>query len=309
MPYSLLNKIKAAGKNLLMLPNFVVKLENNLAVQKILAAKSLINSFDYSGDLPLSNYEFSVFSQWGDDGIIQYLINTIDIQEKYFIEFGVENYTEANTRFLLINNNWGGLVMDGSKPNMDELRNSELYWKFDLKVKDVFITRENINGLIQEQGLARDIGILSIDIDGNDYWVWEAITAIEPVIVIVEYNSVLGIEHPWTVPYQPDFYRTAAHFSNLYYGASLLSLCDLAEKKGYYFTGCNSAGNNAYFVRKDKIGPIKPLSPLEGYVCSVFKESRNEQGYLSYLAGAERLQLLKGMSIYNTRTTQTETIR
>jgi hypothetical protein len=306
--FSLLNKIKTVGKNLLSIPNNFSKLEKILGDQKILSAKSLINSFNYSSDRPLANYEFTVFSQWGDDGIIQYLINRVDIPVKSFIEFGVENYAEANTRFLLINNNWHGLIMDGSKSNMDEIKNSELYWKFDLKTRDIFITCENINELILENGFSGDCGILSIDIDGNDYWIWEAIVAIDPVIVIVEYNSIFGIDRPFTIPYKADFYRTEAHYSNLYYGSSLLSLCDLAEKKGYYFVGCNSAGNNSYFVRKDKIGSIKPLSPQEGFVYSVFKESRNEQGYLSYLNGAARLALLKGMPVFNTRTLQTEVI-
>jgi len=308
MLHKKLSSIKTAGRNLLTLPNALSKLEKILTEQKILSAKSLINSYDYSKDLPLSKYEFTVFSQWGDDGIIQYLINRLDIKSKYFIEFGVENYTEANTRFLLINNNWSGLIMDGSKANMDEVKNSEIYWKYDLKVIDVFITRDNINNLIIKNGCPEDLGILSIDIDGNDYWIWENINTINPVIVIAEYNSVFGIEKPWSVPYKADFLRNDAHFSNLYFGCSLLSLCDLSEKKGYYFLGCNAAGNNSYFVRKDKIGSLKALSPEEGYVRSVFKESRNKEGYLSYLSGDNRLAILKGMPIFNTRTFQIETI-
>ena len=303
-----LTSLKNAGRNLLTLPNDLSKLEKLITGQKILSAKSLINSYDYSQNLPLSAYEFTVFSQWGDDGIIQYLINRLDIKSKYFVEFGVENYTEANTRFLLINNNWGGLIMDGSKANIDEVKNSEIYWKYDLKALDVFITTDNINKLIVENETPEDLGILSIDIDGNDYWIWENIDTINPIIVIAEYNSVFGIDKPWSVPYQADFVRTEAHFSNLYFGCSLLSLCDLANKKGYYFVGCNAAGNNSYFIRKDKIGPLKALSAEEGYVCSVFKESRNKEGYLSYLSGDKRLEILKGMPIFNTRTHRLETI-
>lgn len=276
--------------------------------QKILAAKTLINCFNYNTHLPLSDYEFKVFSQWGDDGIIQYLINTLDIPNKTFIEFGVENYEEANTRFLLINNNWSGLIIDGSRTNIDEVKKSELYWKYDLKAVSEFITTENINNLFLDNGFKDDIGILSVDIDGNDYWVWKTINSVSPVIVVAEYNSVFGSTNPWSIPYQSDFVRGMAHYSNLYYGSSLQSLCDLAQEKGYSFVGCNIAGNNAYFVRQDKIGKLRPINCEEGFVESKFKESRNQEGNLNYLSGNDRLKSLKGMPVFNTRTNITETI-
>jgi len=304
----MIQKIKDALRILLTVPNQIQRLEKMITEQKILAAKAINCNQNYQLDLPIANYEFKVFSQWGDDGIIQYLINRIDVPDKTFIEFGVENYTEANTVFLLLNNNWRGLIMDGSKSNIEQVKNSELNWKYDLQAREVFITAENINSLVADSGFGKDVGILSIDIDGNDYWIWNAITVINPVIVIAEFNSIFGPDKPWTIPYKPDFTRNDAHFSNLYFGSSLLSLCDLAEKKGYYFIGCNSSGNNAYFVRKDKIGSIKPLTAEEGYVNSMFKESRNEDGYLSYLSGSARLALLKGMPVFNTRTLQTEVI-
>lgn len=304
----MLKKIKSLINTQRSLPRRLSKLENAIAEQKIVSAKSLINTFDYSLDLPIANYEFKVYSQWGDDGIIQYLVNRIDISNNSFIEFGVENYTESNTRFLLINNNWSGLVMDGSASNIEQIKQSDLYWKYDIKALNVFVTCENINELILSGSFAKNVGILSIDIDGNDYWVWEAITVIEPVIVIIEYNSIFGPDRPWTIPYKPDFDRTRAHYSNLYFGSSLLSLCDLAEKKGYYFVGCSSSGNNAYFVKKDKIGPVKMLEPQIGFVLSKFRESRSANGGLTYSAGEARLAALKGMPVFNTRTLQLEVI-
>lgn len=257
----------------------------------------------------INKSEFQVFSQWGDDGIIHFLVNYLDIPEKKFVEFGVENYTECNTRFLLVNDNWEGLIMDGSEINMNKVQNENLYWQHSLTAIARFITAENINQLLEENGFAGEIGLYHIDIDGNDYWIWKATEIIKPIIVIVEYNSIFGFENPWTVPYDPGFVRNQKHYSNLYYGTSLLSLCDLAKEKGYRFIGCNSNGNNAYFVRKDKIKDLQVKTPEQGYVVSKFSESRSEDGSLTFLKKNKRLELLKGLKVYNTRKNSIEEIQ
>jgi hypothetical protein len=280
--------------------------DHKILMGKLFAVINKIRTEEIIKNIHLS--EFKVFSQWGDDGIIQFLIDYLDIENQIFIEFGVENYKEANTRFLLINNNWRGLVMDGSLNNMQQLQNENIYWKYDIKALPLFVTKENINSVIEENGFSGQLGLLHIDIDGNDYWVWKEINNISPVIVIVEYNSIFGCQNPWTVPYDKDFYRTSYHYSNLYWGVSLLSLCDLAQGKGYYFIGSNSNGNNAYFVRKDKMKDLKPLSAAEGYILSKYRESRDVKGKLTYLAGTDRLKEIKGMEIFNTRTGKLEKI-
>jgi len=258
----------------------------------------------------LSEVEFQVFSQWGDDGILQYLISKLDIPQKTFIEFGVENYTESNTRFLLINNNWCGLVMDGSKTNMDYVKNDLISWAHEIYAEAVFITKDNINDQISaflKKGFSRELGLLSIDIDGNDYWIWDAIDTVDPIIVVAEYNSLFGFDKPYTTPYQEDFYRLQKGNIILNYGASLLSLCDLAEVKGYDFIGCNSAGNNAYFIRRDKNSNMfKKLTAEQGYVKSRFSEMCYPDG--SRIMGDERLKQLKGCKVFNTRTKSIESI-
>lgn len=257
----------------------------------------------------LHEVEFQVYSQWGDDGIIQYLTSKIAIPNKVFVEFGVENYKESNTRFLLINNNWSGLVIDGSKYNIDYVKRDVISWAYDIHAKHAFITKENINELLSEflqKGYPSEIGILSIDIDGNDYWVWDKINVVNPIIVIVEYNAVFGKEKPWTIPYASDFYRTAVHKSHQYWGASLKALVGLANKKGYSFIGCNTNANNAYFIRNDKVGQFKVLTPEEGFVDSKFREYVDETG--ERVGGAKRLELIRGMKIFNTETNQIEII-
>ena len=254
--------------------------------------------------------EFKVFSQWGDDGIIQFLVNYLDIPNKAekFIEFGVENYTEANTRFLLINNNWQGLIMDGSDENMKYVKQDDIFWRYQLEAKSIFVTRENINDLLKESGITGEIGLLHIDIDGNDYFVWQSINVVNPIIIIVEYNSIFGSDKPWSVAYDKGFVRSKYHYSNLYWGASLLSLCDLAAEKGYGFIGCNSNGNNAFFVRNDKLKELRTMTAEQGFVMSKFRESRDKDGKLTYLSGRNRLDVIKGLTIYNTRTQQLEKI-
>ena len=254
-----------------------------------------IESRQLSGLLPgeIKAAEFRVFSQWGEDGILQHLLRHIPVSRKMFVEFGVENYDEANTRFLLINDNWTGLVIDGSDQNIEYLKSDEIYWRYNLKAEQAFITKDNINELIRRNGICDEIGVLSIDIDGNDYWVWEAIDVVLPSVVIVEYNSRFGAERAVTIPYRADFVRSRAHYSNIYCGASLAALCLLGRRKGYSFVGCNSAGNNAFFVLQElRPHALPELTAREGFVRAKFRESRNADGKLSFLTEAEENTLL-----------------
>ncbi|MFM6218815.1 MAG: hypothetical protein ACKPDM_00375 [Dolichospermum sp.] len=242
--------------------------------------------------------EFRAFSQWGEDGIIQFLIRNVPINRKIFVEFGVQNYTESNTRFLLINNNWSGLVIDGGSEEISYIKNDPIYWQYNLKAVNSFITKDNINQILSDNGIQGEIGLLSVDIDGNDYWVWQAIDCINPAIVISEYNFRFGANKAVTVPYDASFVRSKAHYSNIYYGASLKALCILADKKGYAFVGCNSAGNNAFFVRKDlKPDAINEITVQEGYVKGQFRESRDEKGNLLYLSLEEEQNILNSLPL------------
>ncbi len=253
----------------------------------------------------LADVEFQVFSQFGDDGIIQYLVSKLDIPNKTFVEFGVESYREANTRFLLVNNNWKGLVIDGDAKNIDFIKKDILSTFFQLYSKCAFITKDNINELISEMNFESDLGLLSVDIDGNDYWVWKAINVVKPIIVICEYNADFGTENAWTIPYEADFVYGTKHPRN-YWGVSLLSLCDLAEEKGYSFIGCNSQGNNAYFIRNDKLGAFKKLSCSDGYSTAKFFMVKGDDG--NQLDFQERYAKIVGLPIFNTRNQKIEKI-
>lgn len=251
---------------------------------------------------------FKVFSQFDEDGIIQYLIHRLPIKSKTFIEFGVENYEESNTRFLLLNDHWQGMVLDARASDIRYIQQDRIYWQYDLQARCTWITRENIDALLQSAGFGEDVGLLSIDIDGNDYWIWEAIQSIRPAIVVVEYNSLLGLR-PIAVPYREDFDRVDAHYSNLYYGASLGALHHLAQKKGYLLLGSNIWGHNAFFVRADIAGEFRGLELREAYVASKFRESRDEAGRLTYVRGNDRLKLIEELPVVEVITDETAKLR
>ncbi len=268
---------------------------------KMLAEKNRIKKNINS----LEEVEFQVFSQRGEDGIIQYILDQVEIPNKIFIEFGVEDYTESNTRFLLINNNWSGLVIDGSPKNVRFIREDFIYWKYDITAVQSFITEDNINQLIANYTECKDIGLLSIDVDGNDYWIWEAIQVVNPRVVICEYNSSFGPSQKLSVPYDPNFERNKAHYSNLYFGASLGALCFLAEQKGYDFIGTGSAGINAFFVRKDLSSPFKKYTSEEGFRMAANRDSRDVKGNLNFLRPHERLSVIKDLSLVDVGTGNT----
>lgn len=253
----------------------------------------------------LAQAEFKVFSQWGEDGIIDWLARTVPVPNRRFVEFGVENFSEANCRFLLQNRNWQGLVMDGSQAHMDGLRNERLYWMFDLTAKTAFITAENINDLIKEAGFDGPLGILSVDIDGNDYWVWDAIDCVDPAIIICEYNPILGDTQPITVAYKPDFNRFDGHHSGLYFGSSIAALKSLAKRKGYTFAGANSNGINAFFVRNDLAHHVLDRLDTVTTWPSRHRDSRDVNAELCFIGGIERFTQMDGLPVINVETGET----
>lgn len=250
-------------------------------------------------DLKIKDSEFKVFSQSGEDGIIQYLINNIKIPNKIFIEFGVENYLESNTRFLALNDYWSGLIIDGSVDNINFIKKDPIYWRCNIKAEHSFITKENINSIISKSGIVGEIGLLSIDIDGNDYWVFEAIDTVKPAIVVAEYNSFFGSKRKVTVPYKSDFIRSKAHFSHIYYGASIAALSDVANKKGYKLVASNLSGNNVFYVREDLMTNLKEISIEQAYRRINFREVHNSSGQLIFETFDNAKELISDLIVYD----------
>ncbi len=236
-----------------------------------IAQRTLLNS--------LADAEFCVFSQWGEDGIISWLTDLIHTPHTNFVEFGVENFREANCRFLLMSKNWSGLVIDGSERHIQTIKRDAISWKYDLQSKCAFINRDNISELLRDQGVDGPIGILSVDIDGVDYWVLEAIPN-QCDIVVVEYNDLFS-GSAVSIPYNANFTRMSGHPSGMYWGASLEAFKYLLEGRGYRFVGTNRIGTNAFFVAEAHLPKIEvKLTDFVAWPCQM-REARDKNGKLS----------------------------
>ena len=203
-----------------------------------------------------------VYSQSDEDGIIREIFNRIGVTNKVFIEFGIGNGLENNTLALLFEH-WQGLWIDASTQNIVKIRKyfAEIIRNKQLQVMESFITKENINQLISEHIKVNEIDLLSVDIDGNDYHVLNAITCVNPRVIIVEYNA------KFTPPilYCMDYNATHAWEKDDCFGVSLKFLeVNLVQ---YCLVGCNLSGANAFFVRKDLVQDkfLEPFTAEQHY--------------------------------------------
>ena len=248
--------------------------------------------------LSLERSEFQVYSQAGEDGILWRLAALAPPERRTFVEFGVEDYLEANSRFLLTEGGWSGLVLDGSEENVAGIRKSLAYWQYDFKAERAFVTRENIDDLLREHGMAGELGYLSIDIDGNDYWVWEAIDSVDPLMVSVEFNWRFGPDRAVATPYDPDFVRQSAHPSWLYFGASLAALEKLGARKGYALVAVGSSAVNAFFVKRELVSEALPArSAGDLWRAGRFSEFHDDSGRMVKLSEREQRELVLSLPL------------
>lgn len=248
----------------------------------------------------LRDSEFRVYSQWNEDGILNFMTRHLHIPNRTFVEIGVEDYRECNSRFLAEHGNWSGLAIDGGASHARFIKNSGLDWRFGVRPVCAFVTAENINDLIADHGLAGDIGLLSIDVDGVDYWLFDAVSIVQPRIVVVEYNALFGPVATVTVPYDPGFTWDRAHWSKMYHGASLAALVHLADAKGYDFVGCESHGVNAFFVRRDLVHDLERGDAVRDFVPSRFPVGRSQRGEIDiWKSPAEKLSTLQDLPLFD----------
>jgi hypothetical protein len=200
----------------------------------------------------LRDVEMRFYSQNGEDGIIQLLLAAVGTETRKTVEICAGDGVECNSANLIVNHGWTGLLVDGG----DELvtRGRRFYedgaetWYWPPTLLQSWVTRDNVNQLVTDAGFGGDVDLLTIDLDGVDYWIWDALDAVRSRIVVVEYNAGWGPDEAMTVPYADSF---AWEMGSQYFGASLGAMIKLAAAKGYRFVGTNSYGFNAFFVRED----------------------------------------------------------
>lgn len=201
---------------------------------------------------------FRLASQNQEDGITLALLKAVGVTTQRFVELG-SGLSGGNSAFLASEYGWTGLMVDG---DADHMRRVARRFPRATAVAS-WITRENVNELILSNGLGGEVDLFSLDIDGNDYWVWEAMTACQPRVVILEYNSIFGSERSVTIPYDPKFNRAKHRVT--YYGVSLSAWAKLAARKGYRLVAVEPTGVNAYFVRNDLAPHVPACEPARAY--------------------------------------------
>ena len=212
----------------------------------------------------LLRHGYKVYSQNDEDGIIAEIFRRIGATSRSFIEFGVETGVECNTVKLLVEG-WRGLWIEANPASTVAIRKNFASFIADggLALQESRVAVENINDLVTQAGFAGEIDLLAIDIDYNDYWVWKAMNAVSPRVVVIEYNATLRPPMALTVPYEADGKWDGSN----HYGASLEALVRLASAKNYRLVGCSIAGVNAFFVRADLCGDrfLEPATAQEHY--------------------------------------------
>jgi hypothetical protein len=227
--------------------------------------RSVLRQPPYDGPKRLERHGFRAFSQNDEDGILQEIFRRIGTAGRTFVEFGVQDGLQNNSRLLLYQG-WSGLWIEADRRACDKMQRSfaaELA-AGQLQLQRAFVDAENISGLIESARLG-ELDLLSIDIDGNDYWIWEAIAA-RPRVVVMEYNAKFPPPTKWVMQYNP---KHRWNYSD-YQGASLESLNELARKKGYTLVGSCFAGVNAFFVRDDLVQQHFP----EPDVAALYNQAR-----------------------------------
>lgn len=214
-----------------------------------------------------SDVEFCCYSQNGEDGILLYIFSLLGTTSRKAVEICAGSGTQCNTANLIINHGWQGLLFDG---DADLIAHGKAFYSAGRTTSIVppalvaaWITAENIDHLVANHGFAGEIDLLSLDVDGNDYWIWKALTCVEPRVVVLEFNTSCGPQASVAMSYRPD-YRLDMSSQPYRCGASLRAFVNLGKTKGYRLVGIQSLGFNAFFVRNGIGEDLLPeVSPEE----------------------------------------------
>lgn len=272
---------------------------------------SQINHYLKSPRKYLWDYEFKVFSQFGEDGILSYLFFRIGTIKPNILEVGAGNFTECNSRFSVQAQSANAYLVDGRIDLISNLNSSDLRWRSLVEAEEIIVTPENINGIIQRaQRFLGEIDLISLDIDGIDYWILEQINLRNVSLLVCEYNPLFGSNYELTIPKSFEFDRSKAHYSNLYYGMSLRAAIRVANKNGMVFIGTNRVGNNAFFIQGKLLHlldiPVPDTQDLEIFCNWKIRESRDSHGHLTFLEYSDAQKLISNEKLLNLETGRVE---
>ena len=261
--------------------NSIVKFFLHLLFPEVLNVSEPIKLNNFN-NFNISKFGIKIYSQNEEDGIILYILKHIGVKTKKFIEIGSESGLECNTTNILKYFNWSGVQIEGNKDLHDKAKiqlKKILREKINnVKLVNLLVTKENINKIIKKN-LKKEVDLLSIDIDGNDFWIWKEYKCINPRLVVIEYNSFFGSRISCTIPYNPKFIWNHKNKKS-YYGASLKALEKLGKKKKYTLVGVDKNGVNAFFVRNDLAKKINlKLKNSEDVFVDNKREVRNISDY------------------------------
>lgn len=249
---------------------------------------------NYSQYKNLNNLDYKVYSQNGEDGILDYFLSCLNIDKPKFVEIGIGDYSECNSRFIFERTSPKGLVIDCIENLKKKVSKNVKLWKGDLKIINEKINSNNIIEILNNNSFLDELDLFSLDIDSTDYWVLKKMPNNFSKIAIIEYNSVFGPDLKITVPNIDNFNRNEYHFSNLCFGASLRAIIDLMEEKNFKFVGTNLARCNAFFILEKYLDKINVEIPnknnLSNHTDSNIRESRDQSGKLNYISGDERIK-------------------
>ena len=233
---------------------YILKVRNRFSAEVQIAQRKMFLDYQtakLNNQLPdFNDTGFRVFSQFEEDGKLLYILSLIGMKNKSFVEIGSDDGVNSNCANLVLNFGYHGLFIDGNPKAV--ARGKEFYskyphpWMYKPTFKCAKVTAENINQLVEESGYKSEIDVLSIDIDGNDYWIWKALEVVKPNIVIIETHVEFGLRNI-VVPYDPNYFYPGKH--PVYHGASPIAMNILGKQKGYRLVGANQLGFNFIFVR------------------------------------------------------------
>tara|TARA_B100000965_G_C19584544_1_gene755105 strand:+ start:506 stop:1462 length:957 start_codon:yes stop_codon:yes gene_type:complete len=252
----------------------------------------------------IQEVDLKIFSQNGEDGIIDYLMSKLKLipSSTNFIEIGVGDYRESNTRFIYNRFHPKGLIVDCMDNMESKVKPHINLWKGDLRVCNTRVNSKNINEIIKNN-CDFQIDLFSIDIDSVDYWIIKELKKNISKIFIAEFNPVFGPDLRVTVPNIDSFDRTKYHYSNLCYGMSLRALIELMDEKNYYFIGTNLQKMNAFFISKDfeKENFFKNIiiNEYKNYTNSNVRDSRDKNYNLNFLSGSNKIKEISDCEVIN----------